>query len=99
MTKILPNWFKKNIISRHLMTNCPDEERCLHLLEVILDDESTPEAEQEYFEHIDQCWPCYQNYNLEKAIRKLIKSKIENKPVPDGLIKSIKREIEKIAIE
>ena len=81
------------------MTNCPDEERCLHVLEVILENESTPEEEQEYFEHIDQCWACYKNYNLEKAIRELIKRKIEKKPVPDDLVKSIKLEIEKLVIE
>ncbi len=81
------------------MTDCPEEERCLHVLEVILDDESTLDEEQEYFAHIEQCWTCYQNYNLEKAIRELIKTKIEKKPVPDTLLKSIKLEIEKLTIE
>jgi anti-sigma factor (TIGR02949 family) len=77
------------------MSDCPEEQRCLHVLEVILDDESTKEEEKKYFEHIEKCWTCYQNYNLEKEIRQLIRTKIENKTLPEGLVQQIKLEIEK----
>jgi anti-sigma factor (TIGR02949 family) len=89
------NWLKKNIISKYIMSSCPEEQRCLHVLEVSLDDESTKEEEKKYFEHIEKCWTCYQNYNLEKEIRELIRTKIENKSLPEGLVQQIKLEIEK----
>ena len=95
MIVTLKNWFKKNIVSKYIMTSCPEEKRCLHVLEVILDDESTKEEEKKYFEHIEKCWTCYQNYNLEKEIRELIKTKIDKKNLPDGLVQQIKLEIEK----
>lgn len=82
-----------------MKASCPEEQKCLHILEVILDDESTPDEERKYFEHIDKCWTCFQNYNLEKAIRELIKTKIEKKQVPEDLVQQIKLKIEKLVIE
>ena len=78
-----------------MMTSCPDEQRCLEVLEEILDNESTEEKQQMYYKHLDGCWTCFKNYNLEKSIRQLIKTKIENKPVPDGLLEKIQAEIDK----
>ena len=89
------NWVKKNIITKYMMSGCPEEQKCLHVLEIILDNESTKEEEKMYFEHIEKCWGCYQNYNLGKEIRELIRTKIENKSLPEGLVQQIKLEIEK----
>lgn len=91
------NWLKKNIISKYIMKDCPEEAKCLKILEIILDDETSPEQREIYFAHIDGCWSCYQNHNLEKDIRELIKSKIENKQVPKDLILKIQEEIGKSA--
>ena len=98
MAAALSNWIKKNIVSRYMMSGCPDEKRCLEVLEVILDNESTPEEEEKYFEHIQGCWTCFQNYNLEKAIRELIKKRVEKKQVPQDLVDRIKSEIERSSI-
>ena len=95
----LSNWIKKNIVSRYMMNSCPEERKCLEVLEVILDNESTPEEEEKYFQHIEKCWTCYQNYNLEKTIRELIKTKVEKKHVPQDLVDRIRKEIEKSSIE
>ena len=91
----LTNWIKKNIVTKYMMSGCPEEQRCLQILEEILDKESTSEEEVKYYSHLDQCWTCFKNYNLETAIRELIKSKIDNKPVPEGLLEKIKFEIDK----
>ena len=93
---VLTNWIKKNIVSKYMMKSCPEEEKCLHVLEVILDDESSEAEQEKYYEHLDQCWKCFQNYHLEKEIRELIKSKIESKQVPEDLILKIQTEIDKI---
>ena len=95
----LSNWFMKNIVSRYMMNSCAEEENCLKVLEVILDNESTPEEEEKYFQHVEKCWTCYQNYNLEKAIRELIRTRVEKKQVPQELVDRIKSEIEKSSIE
>jgi anti-sigma factor (TIGR02949 family) len=82
-----------------MLNSCSEEQVCLKVLEGILDEESTPEEEERYFEHIQKCWSCFQNYNLEKAIRELIKTKIEKRKVPEGLVEKIKSEIEKSSID
>lgn len=99
MASSLSNWIKRNIVSRYMMNSCPEEQECLQVLEVILDQESSPEEEKIYFEHIQKCWHCFQNYNLEKSIRQLIRSKIEHRKVPEDLIKKIKSEIKNSSIE
>lgn len=75
------------------MTECSDKKRCLQALEQILDNEATDEMKLEYHNHIEQCWNCYQDYKLEKAIRDLIKLKLDNKPVPEELLEKIKSRI------
>ena len=91
----LSDWIKKNVVSRYMMNGCSEEQDCLKKLEVILDNEASPEEEAAYFSHINKCWPCFENYNLEKAIRELIKSKIEKRTVPLDLEQRIRSEIEK----
>ena len=99
MAAALSNWIKRNVLSRYLMDGCAEEQKCLEVLEVILDNESTPEEEKEYFDHIQKCWTCFNNYNLESAIRELIKTRVERKQVPEDLIDRIRTEINKSSIE
>ena len=95
MGQTLSDWIKRNVVSRYMMSECSEEQRCLDVLELILDDEASPEEEEIYFGHVQKCWPCFQNYNLEKAIRELIKTKIEKRAVPLDLEQRIRSEIEK----
>ena len=96
MAASVAKWIKKNLVSRYMMTTCPEEQRCLHALEVILDEESTPEEAKAYYDHIEECWTCYKNYNLEKNIRTLIRQKLERKPVPEDLVDKIKQDIQNL---
>ena len=99
MAQTISDWVKRNVISRYMMDSCSEEQKCLSVLEIILDNEASPEEEATYFGHIQKCWPCFQNYNLEKAIRELIKTKIEKRDVPLDLEQRIRSEIEKSKIE
>ncbi len=87
MATNLFNWLKQNLMSRG------DCKKCLELLELIVDGEATKEEEQYFHQHIDQCLPCFETYNLESSIKNLLRTKIERKKVPDDLISSIKSKI------
>ncbi len=89
----LSNWVKKNVFSKYVMTNCREKQKCLEILHLILDEEANQEQEEYFKEHIEECWNCFQDYRLEKAIRDLVKTKLDKKPVPLSLIKDIKMEI------
>ena len=72
---------------------CPEEERCLELVRLMLDDEAT-EADSLYVtKHIDGCYRCYDNYDLENTIRKVVKDKASDLKVSDELISEIKSKI------
>ena len=86
-------WIKKNVISRYLMTDCPQQAKCFEILNLLLDNENTNEEEKYFYDHIDECWSCFKDYELEKAIRELVKTKLEKKSVPSGLIEDIKIQI------
>lgn len=93
MAPDIQKWIKKNLITRYINTNCPERRKCYEILEMILDGESSEKDQVDYHEHINQCWNCFQDYKLEKAIRDLIKYKIEKKPVPVKLLSTIKERL------
>ncbi|TDI67098.1 MAG: anti-sigma factor [Bacteroidetes bacterium] len=87
MATKLFNWLKQSFRSR---TSCKG---CIELLELITDDEASPEEIKHFQKHIDECLPCYEAYNLEKSIKEMLQTKLKRKQVPDDLIQSIKLKI------
>ena len=72
---------------------CPEEQRCLELARIMLDEESTPEDKDYVLKHIDGCYQCYDNYNVEKEIRTAVKRKSKNLKIPSDIVNSIKSKI------
>jgi anti-sigma factor (TIGR02949 family) len=91
MATNLFSWIKQSLFGQ---LSC---QRCLELLELITDGEASPEEQRQFRKHIDDCLPCYETYNLEQSIKKLLRTKLEKKQVPDDLIYSIKQKIRNTA--
>jgi anti-sigma factor (TIGR02949 family) len=73
--------------------NCENQRECLQMLQLILDGEATTQQKDHFLkEHLEQCMPCYKNYNLEMAIRELLKSKCTNH-APQDLVDSIRKKV------
>ena len=68
---------------------CPEEERCLELLRIMLDEQATEEESKYVHKHIGNCYRCYQNYELENTIREAVKSKTHHLKVPQKLVNEI----------
>jgi mycothiol system anti-sigma-R factor len=69
------------------------ENNCLKMLQRILDDEATAEEKNHFLtHHLEECMPCYQNYQLEVTIRQLLKNKC-CQDAPQELVDSIKEKI------
>ena len=75
---------------------CPEVEKCLELIHLVLDAEASPEQEKYLSEHLDMCMQCLESFNIEKEIRAALKNKIEQKQVPSSLLESIKGKISEI---
>ena len=68
---------------------CPDEDNCLEVIRLMLDEESTADEKAQILKHVDGCYRCYDNFELEKAIRDEIKKKHDNIEVPQELVDQI----------
>jgi anti-sigma factor (TIGR02949 family) len=85
------------------MTNSPDQSRmkqdcenkkdCLEMLQLILDGEASSEQKEHFLKtHLEECMPCYRNYNLEMAIRQLLKTKCSSH-APQELVDDIRKKV------
>ena len=69
---------------------------CMEMLQVIIDGEANDE-QQEYFKnHMDRCLPCFKSYDLDMAIKRLLKSKCCGGEAPVDLMEQIKTQINQI---
>jgi anti-sigma factor (TIGR02949 family) len=66
---------------------------CLEMLQIILDGDATPEQHAQFQDHMIKCMPCYQTYNLEMAVKALLKSRCAGNGAPPDLIEKIKTQI------
>ena len=74
-------------------SKCPEIDKYLAVLRLILDNESNKEEEQYLMTHLDQCSCCLKEYEIETQVRELLKSKLKQKSVPSGLANSIRAKI------
>jgi anti-sigma factor (TIGR02949 family) len=63
---------------------------CFTLLYPVIDGEANDEEIKYLHDHINDCAPCYKHYEIEKAVKEVVKHRIEKREVPLDLINSIK---------
>ncbi len=73
--------------------SCSDFDKCLNILNLILDKEVMPGQETFFYSHIAKCIVCFNHYNVEKQIRELLRTKLQKKPVPSKLALDIRNKI------
>lgn len=75
--------------------NSPDSEHseCMRILNLVLDGEASPEENNFFKEKLENCMPYYQIYNVDMAIKELIKKVGYERQCPDGLVDEIKAKI------
>ena len=66
---------------------------CMEMLQTILDGEATTEQKDYFKQHMDMCMPCYKEYNVDIAIKELLKAKCCGGNCPEGLADQIKAKI------
>jgi len=73
-----------------MKNGCPDKRKCFEVLETYLDGEATPEEVANFQKQIDSCWCCYQEYELDKVLKNMVKEKgYGGKEVPQDLANAI----------
>lgn len=89
---VFVRWVQKTMMSKK--ARCPDEERCLELVRLMLDDQATDADSAYVTKHIDGCYRCYDNYDLENAIRKVVKDKANNVKVSEEVKSEINSKVD-----
>jgi|GEM_PF-446777 len=72
---------------------CEHHHECMQAIRLILDGEATQEQLVHFKANINHCLPCIENHNLEITIRQILCDKIQQKPVPEDLIRNIRTQI------
>ena len=66
---------------------------CMEMLQLFLDGEVTT-AQREYFlTHMDHCMPCFKTYQVDIAIKQLLKDRCCGDSAPVDLVTQIKAQI------
>ena len=74
--------------------SCPNCQKFVDILYLILDDEATEEQKEFFRFHIDKCAKCLEHYQFEKSLWDKIKVKLgEKKCCPDCLVDVIREKI------
>ena len=66
---------------------------CMEMLQFILDGEATAEQRAYFKSHMDHCMPCFKTYEVDMAIKELLKTKCCGGEAPGELIDQIKSQI------
>ena len=70
---------------------------CIELLQLIVDEQATHEQEVYFKDHIGECVSCFNNYEVDKGVKQLIREKIDKLEVPIGLQDAILSKIKESA--
>ncbi|MEQ8583715.1 MAG: anti-sigma factor [Marinoscillum sp.] len=73
--------------------DCNEFAKCLQYLHLMLDNEATEEQEIYLKNHIHKCMVCFEQYEVEKQIRELLRSKLTNQKVPADLAQAIRNKV------
>lgn len=66
---------------------------CITLLYPVIDGEASEEEIKYLHDHIHECSPCFKHYEIEKAVKEVVKYRIEKKEVPTNLLDCIKSKL------
>ena len=65
------------------------------MIDDIVSEEATDDELSKFHNHLEKCMPCYERYDLDKAVRDLIRSRCKETQVPEGLVESIQMQVSK----
>ncbi|MBL7848640.1 MAG: mycothiol system anti-sigma-R factor [Cyclobacteriaceae bacterium] len=66
---------------------------CMEMLQLYLDGEVTQEQRAYFLHHMDMCMPCFKGYQVDMAIKELLKTRCCGEGAPGDLVQQIKAQI------
>lgn len=87
------NHEKSGHIPKGTLGPTEEQKTCLEILNLVLDDEASPEQREYFKKHLQHCMPYYEIFSVDKLIKEMVKNKCNCHPVPEDLVDSIKSKI------
>jgi len=75
----------------------PDHQECLRILSLVLDNEASPEEEAIFKQHLENCMPYFEIYNVDRTIREMIREKCCNKKLSEEMKNKIRERVFNLA--
>ncbi len=66
---------------------------CMEMLQLYLDGEVSNEQREYFLAHMDHCMPCFRTYQVDVAIKELLKSRCCGEGAPSDLVTQIKSQL------
>ncbi len=77
-------------------THTTDCDKVVQMLDLVVDGEATPDDQQFFFQHIEECAPCFGSYNKENELKQFLKQSLTRKTVPSHLVANIRELVYKL---
>ncbi len=73
-----------------LKHQCENHERCMQMIQALLDGSASPEEMEHIKSEMDMCLPCLEGYEEYKSLKTMLQGKVEKKKCPEHTISGIK---------
>ncbi len=82
-----------NAVLEEKTGNCKDQQKCIELFQLIIDEQATDDQIDHFHSHLPDCIKCLENYHLYTEIKSMLRSNVERLTVPTGLEMMIKSKL------
>lgn len=79
--------------NKPLKTTCENHERCMQMIQAVLDGSATEDEVEHFKDSMSECLPCIEGYHLEKSIKDALHAKVEKKCCPQSIVNKIKLQV------
>jgi hypothetical protein len=76
-----------------LKRHCENHEKCMQMIQAVLDGSATEEEVNDFKANINDCMPCIEGYELQKSIKEALQQKIEKKCCPENTLSKIREKL------
>lgn len=66
---------------------------CMQMLQLILDGEASSDQKEYFSHHMDKCMPCFKTYEVDMAIKEMLRIKCKGDEVPKELVDQLRDQI------
>ena len=104
MTTDFTHWLKANFLDKDVLEaspaagrygpECEGKQKCFERLLDVIGMDVSPENELKFKANIHVCKPCYDEFDVQLAIRKAMQHKVKEEAVPSGLLDQIRSKMD-----